>query len=114
MSAALVRLRAGDFEPEKFTDEYQEQLRKLIEAKLEQGDALDTEETFGEEEEERGRRRGHRPDGGAARSVEANRARPKPSSGSPAKKKSGPSPPRRQRAPDSRPESTTARRGPGR
>lgn len=47
MSAALVESMAGDFEPERFTDEYQEQLRQLIEAKLEQGESLDTEETFG-------------------------------------------------------------------
>ena len=45
---------AGDFEPEKFSDEYQDELRKLIEAKLEQGDTIDTAETFGEEEEKRG------------------------------------------------------------
>lgn len=47
MSAALVESMAGDFEPERFTDEYQEQLHQLIEAKLEQGESLDTEETFG-------------------------------------------------------------------
>jgi DNA end-binding protein Ku len=47
MSAALVESMASDFEPERFTDEYQEQLRQLIEAKLEQGESLDTEETFG-------------------------------------------------------------------
>src|SRR5690606_4650453 len=40
-----------DFTPEKFTDDYQEQLRTLVEAKLEQGDALDTEATFGRETE---------------------------------------------------------------
>ena len=47
MSAALVESMASDFEPEQFTDDYQAQLRQLIEAKLEKGDALDTEETFG-------------------------------------------------------------------
>ena len=47
MSAALVDSMAQDFEPEQFTDEYQVQLRQLIEAKLEKGDALDTEATFG-------------------------------------------------------------------
>ena len=52
MSAALVENFARDFTPEEFTDEYQEQLRTLIEAKLEQGEALDTAATFGEEEEE--------------------------------------------------------------
>lgn len=49
MSAALVESMAADFEPEQFTDEYQVQLRKLIEAKLEKGDSLDTDETFGAE-----------------------------------------------------------------
>ncbi|UZX01622.1 Ku protein [Arthrobacter sp. CDRTa11] len=49
MSAALVESMAADFEPESFTDEYQVQLRQLIDAKLEQGDALDTEATFGVE-----------------------------------------------------------------
>src|SRR6478609_3750573 len=47
MSAALVDSMASDFEPDQFTDDYQEQLRQLIEAKLEQGESLDTEETFG-------------------------------------------------------------------
>jgi DNA end-binding protein Ku len=51
MSAALVESMAADFEPEQFTDDYQAQLRQLIEAKLEKGDALDTEETFGAEAE---------------------------------------------------------------
>ncbi|NOJ59333.1 Ku protein [Arthrobacter sp. 260] len=48
MSAALVESFSTDFDPENFTDEYQVQLRTLIEAKLEKGEALDTEETFGE------------------------------------------------------------------
>ena len=51
MSAALVESMAADFEPEQFTDDYQAQLRQLIEAKLEKGDSLDTEETFGAEAE---------------------------------------------------------------
>jgi len=51
MSKQLVESFASDFTPEKFTDDYQEQLRTLIEAKLEQGDALDTEATFGRESE---------------------------------------------------------------
>ncbi|WP_127131457.1 Ku protein [Georgenia sp. SYP-B2076] len=54
MSAALVASYESDFDPESFTDEYQVQLRQLIEAKLEQGDALDTGATFGEPEEEGG------------------------------------------------------------
>jgi DNA end-binding protein Ku len=51
MSRQLVDSFASDFMPEKFTDDYQEQLRTLVEAKLEQGDALDTEATFGRETE---------------------------------------------------------------
>jgi DNA end-binding protein Ku len=54
MSAALVESMASDFEPEQFTDDYQAQLRQLIEAKLEKGDSLDTEETFGVEAGESG------------------------------------------------------------
>lgn len=54
MSRALVDSFASDFEPEKFTDEYQEQLKTLIEAKLDAGDAYDTEATFGRESEEGG------------------------------------------------------------
>jgi DNA end-binding protein Ku len=51
MSRQLVDSFASDFQPEKFSDDYQEQLRTLVEAKLEQGDALDTEATFGRETE---------------------------------------------------------------
>lgn len=47
MSAALVDSMARDFEPEQYTDNYQVQLRQLIAAKLEKGDSIDTEETFG-------------------------------------------------------------------
>jgi len=47
MSSALVDSMARDFDPEAYTDDYQVQLRQLIEAKLERGDSLDTEETFG-------------------------------------------------------------------
>jgi DNA end-binding protein Ku len=54
LSASLVESFASDFDPEEFTDEYQQELRTLIEAKLEKGDALDTTETFGEQEEETG------------------------------------------------------------
>ncbi|NYD69161.1 Ku protein [Herbiconiux flava] len=49
MAMSLVDQFAGDFEPEKFTDDYQEQLRTLIDAKLAQGDSVDTDETFGRE-----------------------------------------------------------------
>jgi DNA end-binding protein Ku len=52
MSAALVDSFASDFDPDAFTDDYQVQLRELIEAKLKKGDALDTEETFGEQEKD--------------------------------------------------------------
>lgn len=48
MSSSLVDSYATDFEPEKFTDEYQAELTKLIDAKIKAGDAVDTEATFGE------------------------------------------------------------------
>ena len=51
MSRQLVESFAADFTPGKYSDDYQEQLRTLVEAKLEQGDALDTEATFGRETE---------------------------------------------------------------
>ena len=47
LSAALVKSYSGDFEADRFRDEYQEELRRLVDAKLEQGDSLDTEATFG-------------------------------------------------------------------
>ena len=56
MASSLVDNMSADFSPDKFSDDYQEQLRTLIAAKLEQGDALDTAATFGEEGEA-GRRR---------------------------------------------------------
>ena len=52
MASQLVDSLAGDFDASQFTDDYQEQLRTLVEAKLEQGDALDTAATFGESEED--------------------------------------------------------------
>ena len=48
MSAALVKSFESDFAPERFIDDYQDQLRELIEAKLDQGDAVDTAQTFGD------------------------------------------------------------------
>jgi DNA end-binding protein Ku len=51
MSKQLIESFESDFSPEKFTDDYQVQLRKLIDAKLEKGDTVDAEETFGREEE---------------------------------------------------------------
>lgn len=51
LSASLVDSFSSDFEPDQFVDEYQQELRTLIDAKLEKGDALDTSETFGEKAE---------------------------------------------------------------
>ncbi|MDE0545655.1 Ku protein [Microbacterium sp. C7(2022)] len=51
LSASLVESFSSDFDPSAFTDEYQQELRTLIDAKLEQGDALDTSATFGTHEE---------------------------------------------------------------
>jgi DNA end-binding protein Ku len=89
MSSALVDSFASDFSPEDFTDDYQEQLRTLIDAKLEQGEALDTEATFGEQPDTES--------GGEVidlmealrRSVERNAAKKKPATASkkPAAKK---------------------------
>ncbi|WP_448002529.1 non-homologous end joining protein Ku [Agromyces bauzanensis] len=54
LSRQLVESLVSDFEPEQFVDEYQQELRTLIAAKLEQGEALDTAATFGEQPEEEG------------------------------------------------------------
>ncbi|RXZ72757.1 Ku protein [Agromyces albus] len=54
LSKQLVESLVSDFDPEQYVDEYQQELRTLIKAKLEQGDALDTAATFGEVEEEEG------------------------------------------------------------
>ena len=54
MAASLVESYSEDFEPERFTDEYQEQLQELIDEKLEHGEEIDTEATFGEPEEDEG------------------------------------------------------------
>lgn len=54
MAAQLVDSLAGDFDSAAFTDDYQEQLRTLVEAKLKDGDALDTDATFGESEDDAG------------------------------------------------------------
>ncbi|UUT35490.1 Ku protein [Microbacterium elymi] len=54
LSAALVESFAADFDPASFTDEYQDELRTLIDAKLAKGETIDTAETFGEREEETG------------------------------------------------------------
>jgi DNA end-binding protein Ku len=76
MASSLVENMSTDFAPDKFSDEYQEQLRELIAAKLEQGDALDTAATFGDKD-------AGEPEGGQVvdlmdalrRSVEENRAK---------------------------------------
>ncbi len=52
MAAQLVDSLASDFQSSDFKDDYQEQLRTLVEAKLDKGDAIDTEATFGEKPEE--------------------------------------------------------------
>lgn len=54
LSKQLVESLVSDFEPDQFVDEYQQELRTLIQAKLEQGDAVDTAATFGEQPEEEG------------------------------------------------------------
>jgi DNA end-binding protein Ku len=54
LSKQLVESLVSDWDPTQYVDEYQQELRTLIAAKLEQGDALDTAATFGEPEEEQG------------------------------------------------------------
>ena len=49
MSAALVESYSSDFDPEEFVDEYQKELRTLIDAKIEAGEGFDVSETFGDE-----------------------------------------------------------------
>jgi DNA end-binding protein Ku len=89
LSAALVDSFASDFTPGDFTDEYQAQLRRLIEEKLEKGDAIDTDATFGVSDQE--------PGGGEVldlmealrRSVDRSRAGTGKTEPAPAEKKSG-------------------------
>ncbi|GAA2949831.1 Ku protein [Microbacterium luteolum] len=52
MSAALVDSYSADFEPEAFVDEYQKELRTLIDAKIEAGESFEIADTFGEAEAE--------------------------------------------------------------
>ena len=88
MAMSLVDNMAGDFNPEKFSDEYQDQLRQLIAAKLEKGDALDTAATFGDQEADQADR-GEVVDllEALRRSVEQNRAARQGSGAKPAAKK---------------------------
>lgn len=51
MAQSLVASFESDFSPADYTDEYQAQLQKLVQAKLEEGDTVDTEATFGEQTE---------------------------------------------------------------
>ncbi len=48
MASSLVESYSEDFDPERFADEYQEQLQVLIDEKLESGEEIDTDATFGE------------------------------------------------------------------
>ncbi len=82
MATSLVKSFESDFEPAQYTDDYQTQLKQLVDAKLEQGEAVDTDATFGATEDEDG-------DGevidlmeALKRSVEANRAKSKPTKAS--------------------------------
>ncbi len=55
LSASLVDSYASDFDPESFVDEYQKELRTLIDAKIEAGDTFDVAETFSDEGEAEGK-----------------------------------------------------------
>lgn len=52
MSKQLVEAYSEEFTPEEFEDDYQVELRKLIDAKIESGDTVDLEETFAEDEDD--------------------------------------------------------------
>ncbi|MBA4607326.1 MULTISPECIES: non-homologous end joining protein Ku [Aeromicrobium] len=54
MAGQLIESLAGDFDASQFTDDYQEQLKTLIEAKQKAGEGIDTEATFGTQEDEGG------------------------------------------------------------
>lgn len=54
MSSSLVDSLSDDFEPADFSDDYQEELRQLIDAKLKEGESLDTDATFGEKSSDEG------------------------------------------------------------
>jgi len=113
MAMSLVDNMSTDFTPEKFSDEYQDQLRQLIAAKLEKGDALDTAATFGEQE-------GAQADRGEVvdllealrRSVEQNRAARKEAETAPAKKAPAKSPAKKAAAKKSPAKKTPANKAP--
>lgn len=52
MSAKLVESYSEDFTPEEFNDDYQDELRKLIDAKIDKGETLDLEKAFPDEEDD--------------------------------------------------------------
>jgi DNA end-binding protein Ku len=85
MSEQLVDSYATDFSPEKFSDDYQDELRQLINAKLKKGDDVSTDDTFGtpSEEEEGGGEVLDLMDA-LKRSVEASRSTKKPAGRKPA------------------------------
>ncbi|WP_411700150.1 Ku protein [Conyzicola sp.] len=99
MSHALVESFESDFTPGKFSDDYQIELRQLIDAKLKKGDAVSTEETFGERPEEDGGevldlmealRRSVESSRGASKKAPAKSASAKSASGKSAPAKSAP------------------------
>ena len=51
LSASLVESYSADFDPDSFVDEYQKELRTLIDAKIEAGEGFDASVTFAEEGE---------------------------------------------------------------
>jgi DNA end-binding protein Ku len=51
LASSLVDSYSSDFEPESFVDEYQKELRILIDAKIEAGETFDVSETFAEDGE---------------------------------------------------------------
>ena len=86
MSAKLVDSYSEDFTPEEFNDDYQDELRKLIDAKIDKGESLDLEKAFPDEDED------EEPGGDVIdlmealqKSVDSSRSKKKSSSGSGAK-----------------------------
>lgn len=53
-AATLVQSLSSDFTPAEFTDEYTDELKQLVRAKLSEGESIDTEATFGEQPEDEG------------------------------------------------------------